>query len=292
MIGHNVSKTTDLGKAIWDLSTPLQVPSIAVLVVSGTVTSGQTVTVGDKIFEFITFTDSGVNTSGGDLDNKTNPVELTFATHERTVGEILKVEDEFLKVLKVIDANTLLVSRGEFGSEIEEHGDSEDILENATKPTAGRLHIPLTDATTAADVVADAITAIQSHTYKYGPLGFGVVNGGTRLIFERDPDLPVLAVSETMSNGAFVHGAAFVPGIRSAESKFSAVSRVMETGETTPVFLFNFDVNEAIVQVRAANGTPKAYDGAVSISGRVVSMDASGDVDIAATDVVSVIAVG
>lgn len=77
-------------------------------------------------------TASGVTvaTSGGTLNNTTNPV--TFTTnlpHTFWIGQVLKVENEYLRVVDTPSATTVKVSRGFNGSSAANHADSTAIYE-------------------------------------------------------------------------------------------------------------------------------------------------------------------
>lgn len=73
----------------------------------------------------------------------------------------------------------------------------------------------------------------------------------------------------------------------------TAISRTATATEVTLQtmhFMFSFSPSGAIIQVRNTDGTLKAVDGAMTISGRRVTWASSGSTDIDADDVVSVVA--
>lgn len=289
---HQVSRTTDLGAFIHAIAGGMSAPQQGILAITGAATHGETFTIGDKVFELLTFADSSVNVSGGDLNNTTNPVDVTFASHERTVGEYLLVESEFMKVIKVVDANTVRVARGQFGSTIAAHADATNIFENAAAPTAGTISVGLTDETTAATIVDDIVAAINAQTQDYGPMGFEVYDNDDFVVFQAPQDRSARATTETMANGAFYNGATMFVGIEEGDAKVCAYTRTIQAGETTPVFSFPFDVKNCMILIRSAAGAAQVYDGALTIVGRSVTVENGGSVDADATDVVTVVAFG
>lgn len=167
-----------------------------------------------------------------------------------------------------------------------------DVFEFRTSgaPTAGRIAVDVSGGVTPATALAAAAAAINGAT-TYSAV---VANGNLVVIHDR-PGISV-ACSETMAGVGNVWVAAALYGHR-AESEIPAIpvqqSRVVTAGEVTAgVFAlgFNGTVQAADVQVRTAAGLLKAYDGVTTISGRIVTLDATGSTDLAATDVVTITA--
>lgn len=81
----------------------------------------------------------------------------------------------------------------------------------------------------------------------------------------------------------------------SAESSKVHRTSVVEhtaTGTTALIYTGLVEVQSASVGVKTAAGASKAYDGTITYGGGFVYLDASGDADIASTDVVTVVAYG
>jgi len=75
----------------------------------------------------------------------------------------------------------------------------------------------------------------------------------------------------------------------SAEIK-EHVATAADVTATTIDFSFPYQVGAVSVSVRTTAGVAKAWDGAVAVAGSVVTVDNTGTVDWAATDVVTVVA--
>lgn len=99
-------------------------------------------------------TTTGVNTSGGQWNNTNNPIQVTVTAHGLVAGDMLAVGTEIFKIIRVIDANTLVVSRGRGGTTIAVHADAVAI-NKAAAPTAS-ISVPTTGTLTPA-VIGPAI---------------------------------------------------------------------------------------------------------------------------------------
>ena len=99
-------------------------------------------------------TDTADNTAGGDFNVLTNPLSIVAATYPgvvATVGALIKVEDEIMKVSAVGGGNITL-ERGALGTTIAMHANALDIYETAgtndyvVDETNGKVYIILGSA--------------------------------------------------------------------------------------------------------------------------------------------------
>jgi hypothetical protein len=82
------------------------------------VANQETVTIGSNVFEFAPIaTTTGLTTASGQWNNNTSdPLLVTMTAHGLVPGQVLGVDGELFQVLRVIDANTLVVARNRFGT--------------------------------------------------------------------------------------------------------------------------------------------------------------------------------
>jgi hypothetical protein len=161
---------------------------------------------------------------------------------------------------------------------------------NATY-TAGRIPIPVTTLTPTA-VAPLIVSAINANT----PYLATAISVNEILVVGRDGAAPTGAVacSETMAGaGNAWSSATMVPGaadgtVALALQQRAAVAQDVTLGHL--LFAFPFAVAAVQVDVRTSAGVAKAWDGAVTFSGGVVTVDNSGTTDFAAGDVVAVLA--
>lgn len=121
--------------------------ALGILRVASDIVEAQTVTIGpfnssagqqlSDVFEFdVVNTDSTKNTSGGEFNNTNNPILATMAAHGRSAGDLIRVENEIMKALRVPDANSLVLARGRAGTTTAAHADGLDIFISATPPAS------------------------------------------------------------------------------------------------------------------------------------------------------------
>lgn len=121
-----------------------------------------------------------------------------------------------------------------------------------------------------------------------------IVVGANVVVIDDTPGRS-LACSETMAGSGNVWAAAATYGHAVADLGAVLVqqARAATAAEGTAglmAFGFNGAVQSAAVSVRTAAGVALRYDGKLVISGRIVTLDASGTTDLAATDVVTITA--
>jgi hypothetical protein len=287
---ERISPFTDIGKAVTDMASALGAPHQAFLFISGVVADGQTFTVGSRVHELMLLTAAiggGVTLSGGDLANTTNPaLNVTLTAHGLSVGELVLCESEVMEVIKVVDANNVNLARGKYGTTIASHADATAVTKQTSGLTSGNFAIPSL-GTSAATAVTDIVRGFNAQA---GPKPATAVAIGTDTVgFYSDK---AFATAEVMTNAIWQHGATSVQGAAKGAVKISAQSRTIGATEAKVNFLFPFTVKGTYVQVRAAAGTVKAYDGSVDINGHAVTLSNSGTTDAVSTDVVTVIALG
>jgi len=280
-----ISKHTLMGQAVHDLAANLGAPAQAQLSVTGTATTGQTISVNGHTYELLTALTAAGSASGGEFNNVTNPlVDVTLTAHGASVGQFILMGSEFMEVIKVTDVNTLSLSRGALGTTPATHADATNAFRTAS-PTAGTVSIGLTAPTVAATICTDIINSFNAA----GDAGIGdgiraQVAPGNVVVFVWD-EPKAFATAETMTNGSFLNGAAALTGAPKGEAKMGSYTRTVSNSNF--LFSFNFPVLTAYVVIAG-----KLYDGGVTIEGNTVLPDNAGAVDVANADVVTVVAFG
>jgi len=143
--------------------------ALGVLRLAANIVEGETVTIGPfnsilgqqltDVYEFdVINTDSGQNTAGGQWNNTNNPILVTFTAHGRSAGDLVRAENEILKVLRVPDANSLVLARGRSGTATAAHADALDIFVSATPPAS---NIPVGVVATLTPAVAGPALAAE-----------------------------------------------------------------------------------------------------------------------------------
>jgi hypothetical protein len=291
-----ISNHTLIGQAIHELANAQSTPQQASMLVDGVAISGETYTINGVIYELLAFVDSGVNVASGALNNLTNPIDILFGTHARTVGEFLLIEAEFMEVTKVIDADNVRLSRGALGSAIATHAATPDILENISVPTAGEEPIGLTDEAVAATIITDIVN------------GHNSVNGREATAIDAGDGIIVWTASSRggtgrptvtdMVNGTFLNGAVMNPGVEPGTALIGSESRSPTAAEVTAGFMkfaFNKPVQNAILQAQDGAGALLALDSdaITAYVGNIVTVTIGGGlVPITASDIASVTAFG
>lgn len=171
-------------------------------------------------------------------------------------------------------------------------------FDTASTPTitAGRQRVDINAAQTA----AASTTALEAAVNATNVLGFRVIatriSANEVLFTQAVPGVNTTACSETLAgtNNAWA-AAAFYGGSNTIESArtvcvASRAATAVEVALETLHFVLPISPTMATVQVVTAAGVTKAFDGAVTISGNRVTVASSGTSDVAATDVVTVVA--
>jgi hypothetical protein len=153
-------------------------------------------------------------------------------------------------------------------------------LASGADPTAGEFTTAFTAAVNSAGI---GIAAVRSTAN-------AVVVWATKIDQIRSS-----ATTETLTGSNNAWGAATLARNLAAEQATGVVvsSRVPSATEVaveSMAFPFSFEPSAVLVQIRTSAGVIKAWDGAVVVSDNLVTLNSSGTTDIAADDVVTVIA--
>lgn len=123
------------------------------------------------------------------------------------------------------------------------------------------------------------------------------VSANEVLVIDRSSNSHVAkACTETLtgSNNAWANATSYGgAGTPDGIPNFALVKRAAIAQEVTLGnlhFVFDFAPVSVVVQVRDSSGVAKAWDGAVTITGKRVIVDNTGSTDFAATDVVTLLA--
>lgn len=196
-----------------------------------------------------------------------------------------------------LPVNTLRVASAVADAETVTIGSVVFEVDTAADPgaiTAGRTRLNLSAAQTAAAFT----TALEAAINATNVLGFRVkasrISAGEVLCVNYQGS--ALAVAETLAgtNNAWA-SATFYGGADSLESKRASLIQARAANATeaaleTMHFVFPFSPGAVAVQVRSAAGVLKAFDGAVNAAAAIVTVASAGSVDVAATDIVTIIA--
>lgn len=290
-----------------------------ILSANASVADGDTVTIGDDVYEFNVVTqDSGDDTQGGDFNNTTEnlQVEMTLAeypnlspvsgTDPLIVGDVIGIGSEFMRVASIggADGVTVTFKRGWSGTTVAAHADAANILEAASLATAGRIPVALTATVTQAAFVPALVATINDATTEaVQAVDLGLTTGAieTMLLMATSPGANGLATTETFTNANIDFATATMQGgDANGAPKISVSSRSPDATEVTSdvmAFALPFDPDIVFVDIIDTNSDRKAWDGAlttVNASGDVpayVTIDNSGTTDWAATDTVRILAV-
>ena len=290
-----IPKLTVKGEALHQLAQGAQgAYETNVLRLAANVVDRETITVGSEVFEIVQInTDTNVNSTAA-LDTLDAESQETITAHGLAVGAILRVESEYLRVKKVIDANTVVVTRGYAGSTIAEHTAGQDIFKaGATALTAGTVSLPVGGTLTPAAAGPELAAGFAALTKQ----GFGASYAANGLVIYREHNGSHAACSETLTgvNNAW-SAAATYGGIEKGEVKKALGVRVPTATEVALgvlTFYFPFDVTFARVSVfTTSSGAAVAFDGAIAWEDNKVTLTNGTDPDFAATTTVVVDAYG
>jgi hypothetical protein len=301
----NVADNTIKGQAINDLAEGAigGTDQVASLRLASAVANTQTITLGTNVFEInVVATDTTHNIGevvAGELATGVVAKTLTLTNAKAasvTKGSVLACQSEFMLVEGVVagDTNTVVtVRRGYAGSTAATHADGQQLDEAAANVTAGRIALPTQVTVTAAAASALIPAAITAENTQ-GITGTRISNN--EVVFSRKADGQQTTCSETLAGSNNTIDAKFHGGVEAGKGKMAIASRAPTATEVTLTnmhFVFPFNVSGAVIQANVtATGVVKLLNGAVTISGKRVSIDNSGSVNFAATDTVSVVASG
>lgn len=269
----------------------------------------ETISIGNDVYEVETCATATGATTGaaGAFNNTNNPLDAECsAAHTLADGDVVAIENEILKVIKVISVTRAIFARGRAGTTIAAHGNA-IAINKGNGITAGRIPVGFIATFTPA-VAGPAFAAEINNALAGGvrcrdkvPVNFPVINaislaaGAELLVFSVSPEVRVTALAETLAgaNNAW-HAAAMAGGAAPAALGIQRISRVPTAGEVAVGnmrFRFPFVPTFAEVWVLiTATGVAKGWVGGVLWSGNVVTVDNTGATDWAATDTVIVVA--
>lgn len=264
-----------------------------VLRLASNVANGEQIVIGGDTFEIdIINTDSTVDTAS-DLNNTDTETILTFAAHGLSVGNLIRIENEIMRVKRVHSVDIIEVARAAAGTTKAAHTAPLDIYVSDAAPAAPVIPIGLVATltpTAAAPAIVDTINDMNT-----GGIVADAVSVNEIAIRTADNVLPrLLPCTESLAGTNNAWAAAAMYGSTLSEVRGVALaSRAANATEVAldhMLFNFPFTVSAYLVQIRTSAGALKAWDGAATASGKRVTVTNGGSSDWAATDVVVVLA--
>lgn len=274
-----------------------------VLYVPANVVDGDTITFKGTTFEVdIINTDSGVNTHAatGALNGTDRESQVILASAPVTplvVGQVLRIESEMLKVLRVNSTTLIAVQRGYAGTTIATHAANTDVFVSNANP-ATNVQIPLVTTLTPVAFCAAFVAvfnalpaggirptsqatpaAIYEH-YRAYPGVLGLDAGQQIVIVALQAGVDATATTEefTASTDNVWGAATMTGGVDPGVAAFEVSRRVPTAAEELQGemhFAFPFTVRDARVEmVVTATGQRVSFGGEVHI-GYVESTDAT-----------------
>lgn len=290
--------------------------AIGVLRLASNVADTETVSIGNDVYEVETVATATGATTGaaGAFNNTTNPLDAeASAAHGLADGDVIAIDTEIMKVIKVISVTRAIYARGRAGTAIAQHGNAVGIFKG-NGITAGRIPVGFIATFTPA-VAGPAFAAEINNALAGGvrcrdkvPVNFPAINavslaaGAELLVYSVTPEVRTTALAETLAgaNNAW-NAAAMKGGAVAAALAIQRISRVPDANEVTignMRFAFPFVPTFVTVDVIiTASGIAKGWVGGWAIAavaapgtGAVVTVDNAGATDWAATDTVYVTA--
>lgn len=273
--------------------------AINVLRLAANVVHATTVTIGNDVYEVHTVaTDTTIDVSLGELavGTTTAPRSVTMAAHGLVRGAILRIESEFLQVIGIVDADTVIVSRGYAGSTIATHANATSIYKAASGPVAGRIPVPSDGTLTPTEWSPQLVAQINALGTE--PVTATLISVNEVLLTSNEASAQATACTETLAGANNVFASATMYGGRApGQRRLSVQTRVPNATEValaTMHFAFDFapTIVAVLVNVTATPGISKAWSGAATVAGNVVSLDNAGGTAWAATDTVVLVVIG
>lgn len=269
------------------------------LAVAADVVSAETVTIGaDKYEVEIVNTDSADTCLGGSFNQITGAITILKASYPHlstTLGTLIRVENEIMR-LTGTTSTTLTYTRAVSGTTIAAHVNTTAIYIGdgiaAGSTVAVGLVTTLTPTAFTAALVAD-INSVGTELVTAVLIAVGEI-----FIKSTKVGAFTIATTETLAGTGNAWAAtAMYGGKAQALTNFSCQTRVPKALDVTldhMQFQFNFTpvTVRVWVAVTATPGKAVAWDGAVTISGGLVTVDNSGSTDFTTAHTVTVIAVG
>ena len=270
------------------------------LVVPASVVNGDTIVFGSSTFEVdIINTDLAVNTANtaaGALAGTGTHALVTLGAAPATAvaaGQVHRIENELLLVLRVLTTTTYVVARAYGGSAIAAHAQNLDVFGSDANP-ASNISVPLVTTLTPA-AFAPAFVATFNFTPPTGEdrpartsdliddytalPTVGLDAGQQILVVANEAGVDVTATTEEFANSTdnVWANATLVGGVDPGVAASESSSRVVTASEDLQGemhFFFPFTVRTAVVSVRTTAGVIKSFAGTILIA-QVESTDAT-----------------
>lgn len=275
------------------------IPHSQVLRVAANVASDETVVIGPDTYRVaIVNTDSTKNTTKA-LAAERFTDEFYMASHGLIVGDAIRIESEFCRVVAVLDANRIALERGISGSTIATHTTPQDIYTEAA-PGDGGIPVCLTTTLTPA-VFTDALVADINARGSADVRAYGISDNMVVVVAwdkaNAVPASPGTAydTTETLAGANNVWGAAAMAGGLAPHIQM-IVRRVPTAAEVALGYMvFTFPFTPAVVATNVFTTATLAHvvwDGDATVSGYNVILDNAGSVDWSANETVELVVRG
>ena len=270
--------------------------------IASDVVSAETVIIGADTYEIeIVNTDSLDNTAGGDFNNTTDPLTVigavtTYTNVTFTVGALIRIESEIMEVTAVV-SNDVTFKRGVSGTTTATHADALDIFvgDGIVSGIALGLVTTLTPTAFTPALVAD-INGRGSESILATQISVNEINVATADVPGGTPvqSTLVTATTETLggANNAW-DGTTLGDGEAPGNISTAVANRVPTTQEVAlgnMHFVLPFTPKGAFVAVfTTSTGIQIAWDGLITITGNVITINNGGAVDWSVSETVSVL---
>ena len=280
------------GEALHQLSDAAAGSSdVITLRLASDVVDRETVTIGGVVHEIVvvnTAFSPAATSTVLDSTATTNVIE-TITTHGLVVGDVVRCESEFLRVVTVRDVNTVELARGAFGSTVASHADATALTRKATTAlTSGAKKLPVSSTLTPAAAGPQIAAALNYHE----PSGFSAEYNTNEVFMWRDGSDAAIACSETLSGANNTIDATSRLGVARGATEWAVAARVPTAAEVAlgvMRFQFPFDVKFVRVSVQVTSSLAAvAWGGTTTFSGGRVTLTNGTDPDFAATHTVTV----
>lgn len=287
------------------------------LSVAANVADTETVVIGADTYEIETVATAiggGAVAAGGTFNSTADPKQITITAHGLVAGDLIACQTEICQLLSVIDVNTVVVSRGRYGTTAATHADGQTI-NKGNGITAGRIPVGFIATFTPTVAIPALVDAINNPLHGgYRPVAKSSTIYAT-IVASADGTIGVIVVYKTP--GTAGNAIATTETLAGANNAWMAATLVggkalgnksMETQIRAPVaaevtlgtmaFAFPFQIGYARVDaIITSSGINKAWVGGWVIVNDstnnigVLKVDNAGATDWATTDKLYVTAV-
>lgn len=277
-----------------------------VLRVANDVVEAQTVTIGSDVYEVeIVNTDSTDNTQGGDFNNTTNPLTVTdyttnYPNASASVGDLIRVENEIMRVTGVAGADVTL-ARGVSGTTVATHADALDIFNGDGIAGGSTVAVGLVATLTPAAFTPALVDDINNSGSE-SVVATELASGAEMLLESADAvggspaaSATATACSETLAGANNEWATAtLVSGKAAGVRELAMLEHTVDATEvalTAVRIPLPFTPSAFLVQAYDTNGVFKEdLTDQITISSNRIEYDFNGATNLAATDVVRVLA--